>query len=242
MKLDRMLASALGVTLAIAGCSRPQCNAICGPCEESFVARVTLTGGGSGVEIDGTPCAEGGTVFVCSVSPGVGARTVLIRAPGFVTSSESVITTPPPDGCCTCSPQITRNVTLRPDGTDAGARDAGIPDASTPPTDAGRDTGPLVDTGTATCDESQVRFRPEGGRLVVDQLCDDVFACAAGAAEAARILAAAPSFTCDPTPEGPCTAITCVLRPSTLDANEIAEICALTVLRPTPELACFVYL
>jgi hypothetical protein len=241
MKLaHHALALAACLTLSIAGCSSTTCGA-CGPCPESFIARVTAPGAGS-VEIDGVPCAADGGVFVCSVTPGVGARTVLIQAPGFVTATESVITAPPPAGCCTCSAQTTRDVTLRPVGSDAGAGDASVDDAGAPASDAGSDGGMAIDAGASTCDESRVMFRPAGGHLEPGQLCDDVFACAADDADAARIVAAASSFVCDPAPKGPCSGITCVMRPSTLDANEISEICALTQLASPPEISCLIYL
>lgn len=236
-----ILVVAITLALALSGCSSSPCSgALCGPCPETFVVRVTLEGGGTDVEADGVPCFADGSEFVCSVSPGVGTHTVLIQAPGFVTSTERVIVAPPPAGCCTCSPQVTRSVTLRPDGTDAGPRDAGSSG------DSGVFDGSIVDAGgepdASACDESGIEFVPAGGHLVEGQLCDDVFACPVDAAEAARITAAAPGFVCSSAPEGPCTGMTCVLRPSILDASELSQICALTQLGSPPALTCMIYL
>jgi len=106
-----------------------------------------------------------------------------------------------------------------------------------------RDAALALDAGV--CDPAAVRF-PMGGTLSEGTLCDDVFVCAADAAQAAAVQAASPRFRCDVAPEGPCAGVTCAFRdpggPSTLDPAEIAEICKITVLVPRPDLVCFVYL
>ncbi len=117
----------------------------------------------------------------------------------------------------------------------AMARDATTSDASR---DASRDA--------ASCDPSAISF-PMGGSLMEGQLCDDVFACVAGPTEAMALRAASGmTFECDAAPKGPCSGWTCVYRnpggPSTLDAMEIADICAVTVLSPRPTLVCRIYL
>jgi hypothetical protein len=108
---------------------------------------------------------------------------------------------------------------------------------------AGTDTA--TDTG-GSCNPAAVSF-PQGGTLAPGTLCDELYACAADAADAARIQAASPTFSCAPGSEAgsSCTAYTCAYRnpggPSTLDGSEIADICALTVLSPPPPLRCVVF-
>jgi hypothetical protein len=98
----------------------------------------------------------------------------------------------------------------------------------------------------ATCNAAAVAF-PRGGTLAPGTLCDELYACADDAAGAARIEAASPRFSCTPgsEPESTCTAFTCAFRdpggPSTLDASEIADVCALTLLTPAPPLRCVVF-
>jgi hypothetical protein len=121
--------------------------------------------------------------------------------------------------------------------TDAAtATDAAtVPDAAATP-----DAAAASDTGM-TCDPSVVTFNA-GGSLEVGQLCDDVFACVATAADASALEAAAPDFDCSVTPMGSCGGVTCQFSPSTLDASELAEICTMTVLSPQPSLVCMIYL
>lgn len=129
-------------------------------------------------------------------------------------------------------------------GSDASAsNDSGGDVGST--SDAGVDAAPTndanVDAGAPSCDESRVMFVPPGGHIAVGALCDDVYVCPADAAGAATI--AALGFTCGARTEGPCTtAMSCVLRPSTLDATEVQEICAVTTLSAPPPITCIVYL
>lgn len=127
---------------------------------------------------------------------------------------------------------------------DAGPRDAGADAGADAATDAGADAASPRDAGA--CDESAVRFvYLASGPLAVGTLCDDVFVCVTDAAEEARVVAASSRFACMPTPEGPCSGMTCAYRdpggPSTLDAAELAEICAVTLVSPTPDVACAVY-
>jgi hypothetical protein len=88
---------------------------------------------------------------------------------------------------------------------------------------------------------------PQGGSLSPGTLCDEIYACADDAAGAARIEAASPHFACTPgaEPQSACSAYTCAYRnpagPSTLDASEIADVCALTLLAPPPPLRCVVF-
>ena len=92
---------------------------------------------------------------------------------------------------------------------------------------------PASDAATS-CNAAAVAF-PQGGTLTAGTLCDELYACADDAAGAARIAAASPRFSCAPgsEPGSTCAAYTCAFRdpggPSTLDASEIADICALTV-------------
>jgi hypothetical protein len=120
-------------------------------------------------------------------------------------------------------------------GTDAS------PDAPGP--DAAPDTS---SDAPASCNPGAVAF-PQGGTLAPGTLCDELYACAGDAAGAARIEAASLRFSCAPgsEPGSACSAYTCAFRdpggPSTLDASEIADICAVTVLTPTPALRCVVF-
>jgi len=120
-------------------------------------------------------------------------------------------------------------------GTDA------TPDASRP--DAAPDTS---SEAPGACNPAAVAF-PQGGTLTPGTLCDELYACADDAAGAARIEAASPRFSCAPgsEPGSACDAYTCAFRdpggPSMLDASEIADICAITVLTPTPALRCAVF-
>ena len=131
-------------------------------------------------------------------------------------------------------------------GADASAdgfADAIAADTAADATGPGADTA--ADTG-ASCNPAAVTF-PQGGTLAPGTLCDELYACADDAAGAARIEAASPRFSCAPgsEPGSACDAYTCAFRdpggPSTLDASEIADICAITVLTPTPALRCAVF-
>lgn len=106
--------------------------------------------------------------------------------------------------------------------------------------DAAHANDSSLDSG-ASCDGSRVTFVPSSGHLAVGQLCDDVFVCPIDAADAARI--AAIGFECSVTTEGPCTSsMTCRLRPSTLDAAEVQEICDVVTVSTPPQVTCMVYL
>jgi hypothetical protein len=128
-----------------------------------------------------------------------------------------------------------------PAGGDASADGPGT---ETPAdTTGGGDSNPDV---SASCNPAAVSF-PQGGTLVPGALCDELYACADDAAGAARIETASPRFSCAPgaEPGSGCDAYTCAFRdpggPSTLDASEIADICAITVLAPPPALRCTVF-
>lgn len=259
-------------TFLLVGCGGDECAGVeCGACLDEVrltvnapgAAAVTLTGGGLG----GT-CTEGSPgVFACTANGGGASSFPLeLRADGFATRTLTVTLEPAGPGCCTCRPTFMRTIDLVPATGDAGTDDAGTDDAGTLDAgtsdsgtddagtdDAGTDAGTLdagsTDAGTSdagTCDPSAVRFIPSGGALAIGQLCDDVFVCVAGSTEAAAVTAASAAFTCSATPEGPCAGWTCAYRdpggPSTIDAAELAQICAVTVLAPTPDLVCMIYL
>jgi hypothetical protein len=101
--------------------------------------------------------------------------------------------------------------------------------------------------GPGACNAAAVAF-PQGGALTPGTLCDELYACAPDAAGAAQIEAASPHFSCaaGAEPGSGCTAYTCAYRnpagPSTLDASEIADVCAVTVLSPAPSLRCVVFI
>ena len=130
-----------------------------------------------------------------------------------------------------------------------GARAGGDASADGPGTDMPTDTkdgGDSNPDASASCRPGAVMF-PQGGTLVPGTLCDELYACADDAAGAARIEAASSRFSCAPgaEPGSGCDAYTCAFRdpggPSTLDASEIADICAITVLTPPPALRCMVF-
>ena len=130
-------------------------------------------------------------------------------------------------------------------GTPAG----GDASADGPGMDRPADTtegGDAAADASASCNPGAVSF-PQGGTLAPGTLCDELYACADDAAGAARIEGASPRFSCAPgaEPASGCSAYTCAFRdpggPSMLDASEIADICAITVLTPTPALRCAVF-
>ena len=238
----------VSLSLAIAGCggSTPSCEGIlCGACPEPLQLTVTLAAGVGGpvtsdsASVACTPSDPG--MFVCHGQFGVGEHTVTLSAAGHEPEAVTFTITAAPPGCCACLGGFTGSVTLEASGGgDAGMPDASVLDASMPG-DAGTDASAAM-----TCEASRVRF-PMGGTLSEGTLCDDVFVCVASEADAARVMAAGDHFECMETSEGPCSGRTCAYRnpggPSTLDAQEIAEICAVTVIAPPPsDIACIVYL
>jgi len=126
--------------------------------------------------------------------------------------------------------------------TSEAGSDAPVGDASRDG-DGGDDAEASADAG---CNPAAVVF-PQGGTLAPGTLCDEVYACADDAAGAARIEAASAMFSCAPgaEPGSACGAYTCAHRnpggPSTLDAADLADICALTLLVPPPPLRCVVF-
>ena len=146
-------------------------------------------------------------------------------------------------------PLVYEDAGATPDaGVDAAPSDGGS-DASTPDAgagDAGLDDAGVGDDAGAACDPSAVRF--EGiarGPLEVGARCDEVNVCVANGSEAARVMAASSRFSCGPSSEFPCTGMTCSYRdpggPGVIDAAELEAICAVTVLTPTPDVACVVF-
>jgi hypothetical protein len=130
-----------------------------------------------------------------------------------------------------------------------GATAAGDASVERPGPDGPADTTEGADSSAdapASCNPAAVTF-PQGGTLVPGTLCDELYACADDAAGAARIETASARFSCAPgaEPGSGCGAYTCAFRdpggPSTLDASEIADICAITVLTPPPALRCMVF-
>jgi len=133
-------------------------------------------------------------------------------------------------------------------GGGAAGPDAADASSDVASTDTRSDAGPgdVAWDVPAACNPAAVSF-PQGGTLAPGTLCDELYACATDAADAARIQAASPKFSCAPgsEPGSGCAAYTCAYRnpggPSTLDESEIADICALTVLTPPPPLRCAVF-
>ena len=130
--------------------------------------------------------------------------------------------------------------------TSDASGDAPVVDASRDGDAGGDGDGRTDASADSGCNAAAVAF-PQGGTLAPGTLCDEVYACADEAAGAARIEAASPMFSCAPGPGAgsACGAYTCAHRnpggPSTLDAAEIADICALTLLVPAPPLRCVVF-
>lgn len=256
---------ASGCQCTSSGCDR----AVCGPCRDAITIDVTLAGPEAPVTVSGddagiTCAAVSSGEWRCqSVTATPGRYRIVLSAAGHVDQSLDItLAAPSPAVCCACPGFFDMDVTLAPPGFgDAGPRDAGR-DASTdaggldagdagdldadldaPPFDADLDAPP-VDGGT--CDPSAIRFVPSGGTLEEGALCDDVFVCLETEADGALVMAASSAFTCSSVPDGSCPGATCRYAdpggPSTLDANELAEICAVTVALPSPDLVCMVYL
>jgi hypothetical protein len=131
-------------------------------------------------------------------------------------------------------------------GARAGADGSSDTSAADAPADATGSDATAADA-LRGCDPAAVAF-PQGGALAPGTLCDELYACADDAAGAARIEAASPHFSCAPgaEPGSGCTGYTCAYRnpagPSMLDAAEVSDICALTVLAPPPPLRCVVFI
>jgi hypothetical protein len=241
------LALLLLLALALDACRSGDCaDVTCGACPQSLTLTVTLAGGGAGpVTVTGagtTTCAPSGAVWACGAAGlGPGEYTATVSAPGHASVMETFTITAASAGCCACTGTHTASLTLEV----APDVDASLPDAGGSDSGPEADAGPGTDSGAESCNPSAVAF-PMGGDLSPGTLCDDVFACVADATEAAAVTAASSSFTCSPTPSGPCSAYTCMYAgpggPSTLDAAEIAEICAVTLVTPTPAMTCRVYL
>lgn len=243
MRPSLLLTCVLAIGSLAAGCSSGSaCNgALCGPCPASFVVHVTGASAASTGTIEGGVCTRAGAELTCSASPAAGEHDVIVTVDGAPHTVHASIA-PAPAGCCTCSPTFEATLALGSDAgmpLDAAGLDAAATDASG--LDASGSDASTGDAGLA-CDPSAVTF-PAGGSLAVGQLCDDVFVCVANATDAAALMAAAPHYTCDTAPGAGCTAYTCRSSPSTLDASELAEVCAITVLSPRPgRITCNIYL
>jgi hypothetical protein len=229
--------------VSIAGCSSAPCDAVCGPCEDSLTVNVTGVSSASVVTLDGVACGIVGSQATCHEDLSVGAHDAIVVVDGVSTTLHVTIAAAPA-GCCTCSPNVTREIAAEPT-IDGGAADAGAHDGGG--NDAGSDAGSLVDGGSGSdaglrCDPSAVRFSPSGGSLEEGQLCDDVFACVASHDDGVALMAVAPEFSCTDAPDGPCSAVTCRYGTSTLDAAELAEVCDVTLLSYVEDMVCMVYL
>ncbi len=144
-------------------------------------------------------------------------------------------------------------------GADVGTRDSasdvasdlGNPDSGA---DAALDAGNDAAVADSSIGDAAMGCVPEAvtligaGRFRVGEFCDELFACAADVRDAARINSVAPHFDCvEAAVSGSsCSAWTCQYRnprgPGTIDASEYAEVCAITVLAPTPRIDCRVFL
>ena len=129
--------------------------------------------------------------------------------------------------------------------SDAGANDAGPSDASAP-IDAGADASTPIDASASAdgggCNPDAVRFLYlASGPLEVGTFCDAIHVCATSPAEVSRVEAASADFDCGDTPEPPCEGRTCTYDPATIDEAELAEVCAVTLVTPAPDIVCVVW-
>ena len=156
----------------------------------------------------------------------------------------------PPDGAVMdgSAPDGSRMDASPPDGAamDAAMLDGSVVDANLP--DASVMDSSAMDSG-AMCNVAAITRIPRSSEpVMVGTLCDEVYACADDLADVARIEGASSRFDCTmgPEPGSGCGAYTCSYRnpsgPSTLDADELAEICKVTILVPTPAMRCVVFL
>lgn len=235
------------VALLAAGCSSVECD--CLPCSDGLVLEITHSPGVPAVSGDvELACSTEGSVTRCVGNPAApGSYQFDVTLAGETRTVTVTAERAPAGNCCGCEwLDRTERVTLE--------LDAAVPeDASTPmdagaPRDAGRDASSTQDSGAPACRPERVEF-PMGGDLSPGTLCDDVFVCVPDASAAAAVVAAAPQFDCTSEPTGsPCdSGVRCAYRdpggPSTLDEDEIAAICAVTVLEPPPDrVLCRVYL
>jgi hypothetical protein len=232
--------------LALAGCEcGTDCGGVvCGPCPNAISIDIVVPGGGT-PGVSGTPalsCETVGSMTHCFGDAGPGEYTYEISAPGRAPRSVTLALEPGGTGCCACAVEADSEYVsfeILDAGTDASTMDASA-------TDAGEDASSSVDAGS--CRPERVDF-PSGGGLEPGTMCDDVFVCAPDADYAARVVAASGSFTCTGVDGAPCDGVLCRFvgndggGPSTLDALEIEEICAVTLIDPEPlEFVCRVYL
>jgi hypothetical protein len=121
-----------------------------------------------------------------------------------------------------------------PDSSTADA--AGTPDTAQSAADAASDALP------SACNPDLTRVFTSDDPLGEGAYCDDIFVCAATAAQAAAIEEAAPGFTCGGE-QGGCAVIRCAHPGGTVSAADMEEICAITILpEPPDEVLCMIYL
>ena len=140
-----------------AGCSSStECDrALCGPCPESLVVRITGANASTVATLDGGTCTLAAGVVTCSAALAEGEHDVTVTIDGAPRTLHVTIA-PASAGCCACLPTTMQTI-------DLVARDAGV-DASAPG-DVGIDAAAARDSGLS-CDPSVVRF-PAGGMFVV---------------------------------------------------------------------------
>lgn len=121
---------------------------------------------------------------------------------------------------------------------DAGSADAGALDAAS--ADAGALNAPSTDAGALDCNADAMRFAGiASGPLEEGLFCDVIYVCPADAAEEARIIAASSAFECADDDSECAGGRSCQYAPrDTLDAAGLAEICAVTLVMPTPDIVC----
>lgn len=129
---------------------------------------------------------------------------------------------------------------------DAAAHDAGDAGDASAPIDAGADASTPIDASASAdgggCNPDAVRFLYlASGPLEVGTFCDAIHVCATSPAEASRVEAASADFDCGDTAEPPCEGRTCTYDPATIDEAELAEVCAVTLVTPAPDIVCVVW-
>lgn len=245
------------VLLAAAGCSSPpvDCRCACPPALALEImhpngAMPTVSG-----DVELTCSTTGGRTYCSADDAEAGAHEYEVSLAGHGTRTVTLDARPALAGASCCG--VACRWILTRVNLDLGMPDAGpMPDAGTPPADAGRDasaaldaaTDARVDAAASSCEPERVEF-PAGGDLSVGTLCDDVFVCVPDAGATAAVVAAASQFDCTSEPAGfPCAdgEVRCAYRdpggPSTLDQPEIDAICAVTVLEPPPtRIVCMVW-
>jgi hypothetical protein len=110
------------------------------------------------------------------------------------------------------------------------------------PTSGPEDLSTAPDLGRLACDRSRTRTIPGGGPIELGSFCDEVSFCVADQAAAQAVMNALPVFTCGISARCAPTQYRCEWSgqpPHTIDADELAQICAATAI--ASEIVCVVF-